>query len=278
MKKSILIPTDFSDNAWSAIVYALKLYSDVECTFYFLHSTNMRLSTMSNISNKLLRSISDKAFKELEELKDMAEISNANSNHEFKIILSATDLLDTLNVSIEKYNIDLVVMGTKGATGAKEFFFGSNTVHIIKKLKRCPVLIVPDEFDFIEPKQIAFPTDFNHLYDDKELDPLRDLAELYNSKILPVCILSNEKLTGNQEINMTQLEKHLMNYNTSFHVMPNYAKKTVEINDFIELLEINMLVMINYKHSFIERILKEPIIKKIGFHPLIPFLVIPSLS
>ena len=273
---NILLPTDFSDNAWSAIVYALKLYREVECKFYFFHSTKMRVSTMSNFSNKLLEAISENAMNELEELKQMAQTSNANANHEFKIILSVLDLNDAIEIAIDKYDIDLIVMGTKGATGAKEFFFGSNTIRIIKKMKHCPVLIIPDEYNFIEPKQIAFPTDFNRFYSDKELRPLKNLAELYNSKIMPVCILSKDKLSDIQEYNMTMLEDYLQNYNTSFHFMPNYAKKADEINDFIKLLEIDILAMVNYKHSFIENILKEPIIKKLGFHPLIPFLVIPG--
>ncbi|MEH6537184.1 MAG: universal stress protein [Psychroserpens sp.] len=276
MKKSILLPTDFSDNAWSAIIYALKLYSDIECKFYFLNSTKMRISTMSNISNKLLKILSDNAMKELLDLKDMAQTSNGNASHEFEVILSTLDLQDAIDASVDTYDIDLVVMGTRGATGAKEFFFGSNTVHIIKKMKRCPVLIVPNEFDFIEPKQIAFPTNFSRFYGDKELKPLKEIVELYDSKIMPVCILSEEKLTDIQAYNMTMLERYLEKYNTSFHFMPKYAKKAVEINDFIELLEVNMLVMVNYKHSFIESITKEPIIKKIGFHPLVPFLVIPD--
>ncbi|WP_308992875.1 hypothetical protein QLS71_015560 [Mariniflexile litorale] len=36
------------------------------------------------------------------------------------------------------------------------------------------------------------------------------------------------------------------------------------------------LAMVNYKHSFIEAIIIEPVIKKIGFHPMVPFLVIPE--
>jgi hypothetical protein len=58
--------------------------------------------------------------------------------------------------------------------------------------------------------------------------------------------------------------------------MPNYAKKTNEIVDFIKDLKIDLLAMVNYKHGFIENIIKEPIIKKMGMHPIIPFLVIPG--
>lgn len=274
MKTNVLLPTDFSDNAWSAAVYALHLYKDVECQFYFLHSTKMTASTMSNFSNKLLRVMSDNALKELNELKSMAEKSNANANHEFDIILSSNDLQSAIDTVIDNRDIDLIVMGTKGTSGAKGFLLGSNTVRIIKKIKNCPILIVPEEFDFIEPAQIAFPTDFNRFYGE-ELLPIKRLAELYNSKIRILHINEEEKLTQIQEYNLEMLKNYLKNHKCSFHWMPDYASKTQEINDFIDELNINILVMINYKHSLIESIVKEPIIKKIGFEPKVPVLTIP---
>jgi nucleotide-binding universal stress UspA family protein len=276
MKTHILLPTDFSDNAWSAVVYALHLYKDTECKFYFLHSTKMTTSTMSNFSNKLLKVMSDNALKELNDLKSMAENSNANANHEFEIILSAQDLQTAIEFSIHNRSIDIIVMGTKGSSGAKGFLLGSHTQSIIKKIKTCPILIVPDEFDFVEPTQIALPTDFNHLYGE-EILAIKRLAELYNSKIRILHINEEDKLSHKQEYNLEILKTYLKNYKCSFHWMPDYAKKTQEINDFIEELNVNILVIINYKHSILEKIIKEPVIKKIGSKPIVPVLVIPSI-
>ncbi|MFK7782688.1 universal stress protein [Psychroserpens sp.] len=274
MRTHILLPTDFSDNAWSAAVYALKLYAEKECTFHFIHSTKMKVSSMSNFSNRLLKVMSENALKELEELKDMAENSSANANHDFNSILSSSDLEFAIESAIRKYKANLVVMGTKGATKAKEIFFGSNTVHVIKKIKDCPLLIVPDEFDFTKPKDIAFPTDFNRFFGE-ELVPLKHLAELHNSKIRIVHINEEENLTEIQNYNLAMLKANLEDHPHSFHWMPEYEKKSIEINDFIIELNINILAMINYERSFIESILNEPVIKKIGFHPNVPFLVIP---
>jgi nucleotide-binding universal stress UspA family protein len=277
MKKHILIPTDFSDNAWSAVVYALKLYANEYCTFYFLHSSQLKVSAMSSMSNKLVRVMAENSTKELTELKSLAESTNVNANHDFEIILSSEGMLDAIETAIKKHNIDLVVMGTKGATKAKGVFFGSNTIHIIKKMKLCPILIVPDEFDFIEPKQIAFPTDFNRFYGD-ELLPLKQLSELFNSKIRIIHISAEDNLTESQDYNLAMLKANLEDYPHTFHWMSDYGKIEQAIKDFIEELDINMLTMIHYEHSFIESIIKEPIIKKIGFQPTVPFLVIPCLN
>ncbi|UKM64339.1 universal stress protein [Flavobacteriaceae bacterium GSB9] len=276
MLRKILLPTDFSDNAWNAVVYALKFFKDVECQFYFLNSTYIKVSMLSNLSNRLLKSMKDDAMKELMALKTLAETCDANSNHDFQIILSSRSLKESVKNVVTEKDIDLVVMGTQGATGAKEFFFGTNTIQVIKNLKYCPVLIVPEDYDFVEPLQIAFPTDYNRFYRENELDPIRQFADLYDSKIRIVHIYDREELSKIQNYNLTMLQSYLDDYEHSLHWMPKYAQKAVEINDFIEELGVDVLAMVNYRHSFIEKILREPVIKKIGFKTKIPFLVIPE--
>ncbi|SFZ92285.1 Nucleotide-binding universal stress protein, UspA family [Flaviramulus basaltis] len=274
--KKILLPTDFSDNAWSAIVYALKLYKDESCVFYFLHSTKLKaMSSRTYITSSFIESINEEAMKEILALKELVETSDANTNHEFEIIISSNDLISAIKRIVKESNIDLVIMGTKGVTGANEFFFGTNTMRIIKNVKLCPVLIIPEEYDFTTPSQIAFPTDYNRFYSNKELKPLKELADLYDSKIRIMHINIQKELNDVQEYNLMMLKGYLNNYNHTFHWIPDYSKKEIEIKDFIEELEINILVMVNYKHSFIENIINEPVIKKIGFHPTVPFLVVP---
>lgn len=274
--KKILLPTDFSENAWSAIMYALKLYAHKHCTFYLLNSTKLTSSRISSFSNKLLATIRDNARRDLLDLKTKLEEAHANVNHEFEVILNIGDLDDAVETAVERYEIDLVIMGTKGATGAKEIFFGSNTTKIIKKIKSCPLLMIPDKYEFRIPEQIAFPTDFNRNCDAKELHYLKRLADLYDSKIRIVHINENEKLTEIQENNSTVLKQYLINYEHSFHWIPNYNSKAEVITNFVDELDIDILAMVNYSHSFMERITREPVIKKIGFHPTIPFLVIPE--
>lgn len=276
MQKKILLPTDFSDNAWNAIIYALKLYANETCDFYLLNSIKIKGSTMSNFSSKLSSTIRKSAFKDMLELKQMIERVNANANHNFEILVSNADLKDALETAIKKHTIQLIIMGTKGASGAKEFFFGSNTVNVINKVRLCPILTIPDQFDFVEPKKIAFSTDFNRLYKEEELAPLKEITDLYNSEINIVHLNNEEHLNEVQEYNSKILENDLKDYNHHFFWIPNYGKKANDINDFIKEQNINMLAMVNYKHSFIEKITKEPVIKTIGFQPFIPFLVIPE--
>ena len=217
MRYHILLPTDFSDNAWSATVYALKLYADFECTFYFLNTTSIKVSMLSNLSNKLLNVMKEAAMKELLDLKALAESGNANSNHDFEIILSTADLNKAIKHTVKKHGIHLIIMGTKGTTGAQEFFFGSNTVRVIKNTN-CPVLVVPEEYDFIEPKQIAFPTDYTMDYDIQMLQPILDILEIPDTSLRMLHInKKNTKLNIDQQANKDLLNDYFENYNFSFH-------------------------------------------------------------
>lgn len=274
--KSVLLPTDFSDNAWSAAVYALKLYENSECTFYFINSCKTEVSVISNMSNKLLNIMKECAMMELLELKRMARIANANEKHNFEIILSSENIVDAINNTIKTHSIDMVVMGTKGASKAKEIFIGSNTVKVLKRVNSSTVLVVPDEFNFVAPTQIAFPTDYNRLHVHKELDSIKKIARVFNSKIRILHIGVEKKLSDIQEYNIKMLDENLANFEHSFHWMPDYDKKASVIQDFLDELNINILAMVNYRHSFIEKIILEPVIKTIGFHSKVPFLVIPE--
>jgi len=278
MRHHILLPTDFSDNSWSAILYALKLYANEPCTFYLLHTWSFKNPTSRTyITSSFIDLNKEETKQDLINLKAKAKTESTNSDHKFKIIYSTEPLLNTIKNTIKEFKITLVIMGTKGATGAKEFLFGSNTVNIINKIRLCPVLIVPDAYDFLEPKQIAFPTDFNRFYGD-ELNPLLELTKLYNSKIQVVHVNVKDSLTEKQSYNLAMLKAYLEDHPSSINWKPNFGSKEQAIIDFIDEFDINILTMINYKHSFIESFLNEPVIQKIGFHTIIPFLVIPEFE
>lgn len=275
--KHILLPTDFSDNAWSAAAYIIQLYAKDNCTFYFMHAAKIKNSSATIRSSKLSSIMAENNKFELHQLVEKAATLNLDSSHEFKIILSPDDLQDALKQAIANFKINLVVMGTKGASKAKGIFFGSNTVTSLSKIKNCPVLIVPEDTVFKIPEQIAFPTDFNRFYGE-ELEPIITFNTHLKTKIRIVHINENENLTPVQETNLEQLKKIMKHHSHSFHWMRDYENVAQGIKDFIDIHNINMLTMVNYKHSFLENLLNEPVIKKLGFQTTIPFLIVPCDS
>jgi len=278
MRHHILLPTDFSDNSWTAINYTLKLFANEACTFYLLHAWSFKNQTSRTyITSTYIDNSKEEAKRELTNIKDKVEADAINPEHKFETVFSKESLIHTIEETIKTYKVNLVVMGTKGATGAIEFIFGSNTVNIINKIRLCPILVIPSGYDFVPPKQIAFPTDFNRFYDD-ELEPLMQITKLHDSKIRVLHINEKDNLSEKQNYNLAMLKAYLEDYPSCVDWKPNFGTKEQIIKDFIKECDINILTMINYKHSFIENFLNEPVIQKIGFHTIIPFLVIPELK
>ena len=280
MRRHILLPTDFSDNAWSAALYAIKLYANQPCTFYFSHTwTFLNSGSRTYISPSYIEPLKEKAREQLAALKERAQLESDTNDHVFETIFSKGELIDTIEFAFQKYHIDLVIMGTKGATGGQKILLGSNTVTVIKKIKNCPVLLVPNNYDYITPINIAFPTDFNRIYTE-ELLPLKELVDLHNSTIKILHINDSDKvdLSEKQLANLDVLKANLENYQHSFNWVPAKGNKEQTIKDFNDNNAIDLLTMINYKHSFIQTIIREPIIKKLGFQSKIPFLVIPGIN
>lgn len=274
---NILIPTDFSDNALSALNYALKLYVNQKCTFYVLHSTYVDEAVSRAFEAAYTDDKQNKVVETtLTALINQIQAADANPNHKFKALRSPEELRTAVKNAVDEHAIDMVIMGTKGTTGAVEYVMGSNTIKVIRKITECPVLVLPDGFTFVEPQQITFPTDYNRTYNEKEIQTLKDLADLYHSKIRVVHINVNMGLSDTQENNMSMLKTYLADYEHSFHYLPDYTSKSKAIAKFVDDLEIDILAMINYKHGILEKILNEPVLKNLAFNPTVPILVIPQ--
>ena len=276
--KKILLPTDFSDNSFEAIRYALLVYKDVKCTFYLLHTFNPPVYQTEYLLGSpgqigLGDVLQETSLLKLEQLKKRLEDQYSNTNHTFIIHTAFNTLLNEITEMTQSENIDMIVMGTTGATGAKEILFGSNTVNVIKKSK-CPVIAIPPKFEYEAPIEILFPTDFEISYPKKEMEPLLLIARQHKSRINVLHVRKAIELNIVQKENKKQLDRLLVNMAIFHSVADNEIIPAV--NQFQEKNKINLLVMIQNKHSFIENLFIEPVIKKIGFHITIPFLVIPQ--
>jgi nucleotide-binding universal stress UspA family protein len=274
----ILLPTDFSKNSLTAIHYALKLYKDLKCTFYLLNSymppvyhTEYLMGSPAQIG--LGDIVQQNSQDNLKNLKEKLQKEFANPLHSF-ITHSALNVLSSeVTRTVETEGIDVVVMGTQGATGAQEILLGTNTVHVIKNAN-CPVLVIPSGFEFEVPEQILFPNDFEVSLDKKSLAQLLKIINSHVSQVNVMHVYTGDKLTIVQEKNKKQLAK-VLSENGFFHEVSSNEIITA-INDFQIKQKINLLVMVQNKHTFLERLFIEPVIKKIGFHVTVPFLVIPQ--
>jgi len=278
--KQILLPTDFSENSWNAIVYAIQLFKDEECTFHLLNAYtpviyHVEYVLIAPAQFGLGNAVRDTSQENLKKL--ITRISNefeTNPNHKFETYARFDTLISGIKEFLEVHDLDLIVMGTKGATGTKEVLFGSNTVHVFKEIK-CPVLAIPSGFSYEAPHEILFPTDLEALYKHSTLKILKEIVRSNNARLNTMHVSTGYELTEKQERNKNKLESMFEHSAFLFHDIKT-MDVTHAINEFQVKHKINLLVMINNKHSFFENLFFKNTINKIGFHLNVPFLVIPS--
>ncbi|MGI9547387.1 MAG: universal stress protein [Flavobacteriaceae bacterium] len=277
----ILLPTDFSANSWNAISYAVNFYKDRECMFYILHTYTPAFYRMDYL-------VGGPSFSAIPDVgveismggldKTLADIEKQfpNPRHSFKKVSAFNLLTDEINYLAGAKAIDMVIMGTQGATGAKEIFLGTNTVYVIRK-STIPVLVIPKGFKYKSLKKILFPTDYLSQYKKEELRTLTDKASSSAAEITILHVKEEYELTENQTNNKQYIGGLLEEFPHSFEELRGVLMPQA-IMDYVDEQQVDLLVMMNRQHSFLERLLWRQNIDQIGFHVQVPFLVIRDTS
>ncbi|MEC3966437.1 universal stress protein [Flagellimonas halotolerans] len=278
MNKRILLPTDYSKNALNAIRYALELYSNVRCDFYILNAFHISGYTLDSmrvpeIGEPYYEAAKKESEEGMERLMQIIKLHSQNNKHQFHTITTFNSLSEAIKIVIDKKDIDIIVMGTKGITESKARIFGTNTVNVMEQVRECPVIAVPNDYMFQIPREIVFPTDYKTPFKRKEIGDLTELAKLHDAKINVVHIDKDKdgKLSRKEEMNKELLQEILQGTDYEMHFLP--ADKISDgINKFIEENNCDMVAFLNKKHLFFGSILSNPLVKKIGFDPQVPIL------
>lgn len=281
--KKILVPTDFSSTAMKAAVYAAEISKRNKAAVYLLHVIEPITDNIRQpypLHERLQEEILNNRMKELE--KTQQAITRTYPGISIKIEVVKGLVINSILGFTEKQQIDLIVMGTKGATGIKEIFMGSVTAGIIRKAG-IPVLSIPEEYQMEEPDGILFATD--HFEENKAfLDKIVELAKLFSASIHIAVFEDTDTAEVADYIKHGRQLAHYMNYLKENYPGIDLKGELLEGKEFEETVEkynlkhkVDIISMITYPKGFWERFLKKSATKKMAFHSQIPVLAIPAI-
>ena len=207
--KNILLLTDFSKNSINAIRYALNLFENDMCTFHILNvrspsgyaAVDLIAADHESIYDTVIKKTKHKIYKLIVKLENEFE----NKNFSYDTLVSYNDFVAVINQIKKIKKIDLIVMGTNGATGAKEVIFGSNTINVLRKVN-CPTLVIPEGCIYKLPKEILLPLDILDSLSGKAFKKLLVFAKnftktLHILRIKPTNEISLEEKNDKENIN-----------------------------------------------------------------------------
>lgn len=207
--KTILVPTDFSVTANYALEVAVQLVKKYNARLIVLHMLEIpeHLLPTEQLSNDVASNknttqgdlptamfymmLTKKRFREMSELPFLNGIDYEEEiqNHEnFKGIID----------SAHKFEADLIVMGSHGASGLREVFVGSNTEKVVRT-SDIPVLVIKSKIENFDVKNFVFATNWES--ENKEaFIAANNLCQKFGAKmhLLYVNTSGSDFLTSNQ--------------------------------------------------------------------------------
>ena len=269
----ILLPTDFSNASLNAIEYAIKLYenSKEEMTFVLLHTVFVHGTTADTIRTK-----EDTLIKEAEvNLKKLCQKYQEKypSAGQFDYTTRLGDIRYQVEQLVENENFDLIIMGTKGATGIEKVLIGSNATEVLKN-RNCPTIIVPQNGHNLPVKKILYACDFTEI--DHELELLVQFAKVLNAEIHMVHFYP-EALSG-ASIEVKKIREELVE-KYDYPKIKLFAEMENRIVDGIlnygRDQKMDLVVMFTEKRSYMNELFGKSLTKELAFIANFPLMAIP---
>lgn len=271
--KHILFPTDFSDNSEHALPFALELARIYEAELNLFNSYKLPYS-----KSNLLVSIVDRMKKDsengLEKLKQKALSREKYKHIKINLISRSGGFVESIPKVASFTECDLIVMSTKGASGLKEMFIGSNTLEVIHTTD-IPVLAIPENAVLKTISKIAYSTDLKKLKHPENLNPMFDLARTLKIPIEFVHIIRQEDEYMPDEVSRKAIELEALakGIKTSFYFTTN-DDIINGISEYINTAKPDIFVMLSRKNTLFERLFLKSITNKLSFRTEIPLIVL----
>lgn len=279
--KRILVPVDFSSTSKKAFRFAVDIASKSggSVVLYHLYSPGKKailgLGENVTIYNKHIEENSLKRLQRLKKkvLADAEEVPVST-------IVGRTPLIDNILGFAEHNYIDMIVMGTQGASGLKKVIIGSVAAKIIEK-SNIPVLLVPEKFEWNPIEKIVFTTDF-HKADGKALPVVFDFANLYNALVTLVNLLDPYLPKDNKEKKDFEMYAYYVQRNFNDSRIQFQQLKTTSVLKTMENLHeeipYDLLVMARRKLGFLNRFFQKSFTKKMAYITMQPLLNTPRIK
>ncbi len=157
--QKILVPTDFSPQAEFALKVAAQLAKKNNGEIHLVHMLELPIHLANSGSSEHLPEslffikLAEKNFKEIEKKPYLDGVTVYQE-------VAYSEIYQGIQECTKKHNIDLIIMGSHGASGFKEMFIGSNTEKVVRT-SEVPVLVIKNDHSDFSINNFVFATDFS---------------------------------------------------------------------------------------------------------------------
>ena len=276
--KRILVPTDFSDYAAKALDYAVGVATATGSEIILMHVCELLHYPFADKAY-LVNDYNELKIAELTERLTKLKEQRADSPNTITIKLCDGEIIDSILLAAEQEKVDMIIMGTLGATGLKTVFFGTKTASVLSK-SFIPVIAVPFDYEWKKPQ--TFLLAIRNHEDTGMLEPVYDLAGAFNAT-LKLAIFSNkaahadELMEDARSINRSweEIRKRYPGKNTEFI----HLSGTDFFSDLYQCMDsekIDLLIMFTHQRNLIQELFNFSKTRQMAYHTAVPLLALHS--
>lgn len=234
--KKILVPTDFSENAENALQIAAQLAQKFKSEIYLLHMIELPSNESGPLGERRSNDLPEAlGFMKLAK-KRFTEILSRPYLKDIKVreIVEFHQAFEGIMETSREHGCDFIVMGSKGASGFKEMFIGSNTEKVVRT-SEIPVLVIKDARPNFAVRDFVFATNLDNS-NKRTLEKVVEFAKLMDARLHLLYInTANEFITSKdtdtylekyvEDIDFDNYEFHIYNDDSVEQGVLNFAKK-----------------------------------------------------
>lgn len=272
--KTILVPTDFSKNAENALDYAIGMFGSEKAKLILLN-TYLIMYTDTDFQGLYAHEQREYTEKNTNDsFTSLREKLKSHKNIEYETVSSEGLVVNTILETAEKYKVDLIVMGTKGASGLKAVLMGSTTSKVINRTIRT-LIAVPEKANFKPVKKIVFATDFR-ANDLKVVQKLITIAEMYGSSITVFHVVTGVNDALYEENVMKKFKTKIskkISYQPITYKLLYSDNVEVKLEKYLKAESAGLLALSTKNKNLFQRVFGKSVLKKIALHTKIPLIV-----
>jgi nucleotide-binding universal stress UspA family protein len=273
--KRILIPTDFSLGAEKAFEYALQIARRMAGEIILLHVCALPIPEYAERPEGL------KDYNKLQALELQKQLDRIRMTVPEEEWVSVKTLLvdgDTIDVILEKsrqYDVDLIVMGTRGAGPLKALLFGTRTAAVMAA-SNIPVIAVPEEYEGGAPDNILLAVQQDER--DSVLAPAFRLRALFGAKMKAI-VFSGEKEPVEELIEHSHtISEVTSKWREAFSASDIQSEHIVgedfcgSVDRYVDDCAVRLLVMVTHQKGGLRRLFHASLTRKMACHSRIPLM------
>ena len=278
--KKILVPTDFSDFADKALQTALNLAQKSGAELILLNANEMAVAALpiaeyyyydKEKEQGYLQMVNESLDKTLQKIASGMDLADVK----ISTLVESGLLVDVIEEVCKREQVDLIVMGTQGATGTKEMLVGSNTEKVVRNAP-CPVLSVPNKSDIVFSTMV-FPTTLRP-EQAKAFKKLATMQNVFDGKIHMLYLNNPAHLSDDEAIVARKeelVEESGLKNVEIFMGEQNVFDEENAILQFAENQNANLIVMATHQRKGLAHLFLGSITEDTVNHSDIPVLAIP---